>query len=178
MAWMLGIAIGTLALVLIGVAIFVKEYIESRNRPVIYWDKDKNSDDFRDGVAWWVLPDMTRPADEHFGEFDISRGLYQALLSLDILYAFEKLPHEFILDTYEEGILIGSGVTDAAKILRQKAQILTQETYDWHSSEEISPERKEYRIKVEAADLQRELIEMAEFMDEGASKNYAVQLWL
>ena len=176
MAWILGIAIVTL--VLCGVAILLKEYFEFRNRPVIYWDKNKNSDDFRDGAAWWVLPDINRPIDEHFGELDISRDLYQALVSLDILDAFEKLPHEFILSTYEEGILMGSGVTDAAEILRQKAQSLTQDTYDWHCSEQVTPKRIEYRIKVEAADLQKELIELAEFMDKGASKNYAVQLWL
>ncbi len=176
MIWIIGITIGSL--VLIGVVILLKEYIAFRNRPVIYWDKQTNSDDYRDGAAWWVLPDINRPVDEHFGEFDISSSLYQALVSLDILDVFEKLPHEFILSTYEEGILIGSGVTDAAEILRQKAQSLKQDIYDWHCSEEISPVRKEYRIKMEAVDLRRELNEMAEFMDEGAKKNYAVQLWL
>jgi hypothetical protein len=148
------------------------------NKSVIYYNSESDSDDFRDSVAWWVIPDMTRPADEHFGELHISKHLYEALFSLGIIYSLQKLPHELILGDYEEGILIGSGVVDAVEILRDKASSLPQSTYDWHCGEQIKPERIEYRIKVDAVVLKQELIMLADFLSEAASNNYAVQLWL
>ena len=112
------------------------------NKSVIYYNSESDSDDFRDGVAWWVIPDLTRPVDEHFGELHISKHLREALFSLGIIYSFHKLPHKLILGDYEEEILIESGVVvDAAEILRDKSSSLTQSTYDWHCYEQIKPER-------------------------------------
>jgi hypothetical protein len=176
MSWIIGIFISFFFLCgLVGSIII---YEETHPKTIVYWDHNNDSDDFRGGIAWWVLPDINRPADEHFGEFMISKSLYEALFSLSIIYSFNKLSHDFILGEYEEGILIGSGVVEAAEILRKKAGSLSQLFYDWHCSEQIKPERIAYRIKVDANDLRRELFALADFMSEAALKNYAVELWL
>src|SRR5512143_4047257 len=124
MMWIIGFFAGFVFFC--GLLALIVIYYETRPRTIVYWDGSGDSDDFRDGLARWVPPDKNRPADEHFGEFTISRSLYQALFELGIIESFSKLPHDFFFGEYEEGALIGSGVAAAAEILRQKAGSLKQ----------------------------------------------------
>jgi hypothetical protein len=147
----------------------------------VYYDNrgPKNQRGFRGGgSAWWVRRESDRPWDEHFAEFDISEDLYWALFHLGLMDDFYGLPHDGLLGAYEEGVLRAEGLGKAAEVLLDKAQNLSSGTYEWICSEQVRPDRIEYRILVNAAALRRELIALAEFLDGAPSKGYDVQLWL
>ena len=176
MSLIIGILLTALFFSVFVAALIIYERI--RPKKIVYWDPASDSDDFDAGIAWWVLPDINRPAGEHFGEFIISKILHEALFSLGIVHSLGKLSHDLRLDAYEEVVLIGQGVVAAAEILRKQANSLSQPVYDWHCSEQIEPERIVYRMKVDANDVRRELLALADFMSDAVSKNYAVELWL
>jgi hypothetical protein len=147
----------------------------------IYYDSNGpgNQPGFRGGgSAWWVTSNPDRPWDEHFGEFDISEPLYWALFHLGIIDDFAELPYDGLLGSHEEGILKSSGLQSAVELLRRKAESLTESTYEWGCTKQFSPERIEYKIRVDAAKLKQELLALEDFLTEAASQGLDVQLWL
>jgi hypothetical protein len=147
----------------------------------IYYDSNGpgNQPGFRGGgTGWWVSSDRNRPWDEHFGEFDISEPLYWAIFHLGLIDDFAELPYDGLLGSYEEGILKSSGLGNAVELLRQKAESLTESTYEWTCSKQFSPNKIEYKIRVDAATLKQELLALADFLSRAASHDYDVQLWL
>jgi hypothetical protein len=147
----------------------------------IYYDNNGpgNQPGFRGGgTAWWVSSDPDRPWDEHFAEFDISEQLYWAIFHLGIIDDFGELPYDGLLGSYEEGILKSSGLGNASDLLRQKAENLVDGTYDWGCAKQFSPDKIEYKIRVDAATLKQELLALADFLSKAASHDYDVQLWL
>ncbi len=147
----------------------------------VYYDKNgpENQRGFRGGgSAWWVRSEPDRPWDEHFAEFSISEHLYWALFHLGIIDDFYELPYEGLLGAYEEGILASSGLSNASELLRQKAQGIPAGTYEWLCSEQVSPDKIEYKILVDASVLTQDLLALADFVREAASHGFDVQLWL
>ncbi len=130
------------------------------------------------GSAWWVSSDPNRPWDEHFAEFDISERLYWAIFHLGVIDDFAELPYDGLLGSYEEGILKSSGLENARELLRQKADALTDGTYEWDCAKQFSPDMVEFKIRVDAATLKQELLALAAFLNEAASRGFDVQLWL
>lgn len=128
--------------------------------------------------AWWIRQRHDRPWDERFGEFDIEAPLFQALFHLELVDRLLELPHEGLLGAYEEGALLREGLERAAEILEDQARGLGANTYDWLIARQVQPERIEYRIRVEAETLRRQLEQLARFLREGAHQGYDVQLWL
>jgi hypothetical protein len=129
-------------------------------------------------AAWWVRGDPDTPIREKFGVLEISEHLYQALFNLGIIDGFRALPGDGFLDAYEEGILFLDGLADAAELLHSCARSLSEIEYDWKCSEQIRPERIEFRISVDSKTLRKELLELANFVNDGASQGYDLQLWL
>jgi hypothetical protein len=148
---------------------------------IIYYDKygPANQAGFRGGgSAWWVRPDPDRPWDEHFAEFDISEQLYQALFHLGIIDDFYEFPYEGLLGAYEEGILRSASLENAAELLRVRAVGPIEDKYEWRCAKQFSPQEIEYRIVVDASALKGELLALAGFLSEAASRGHDVQLWL
>jgi hypothetical protein len=147
----------------------------------IYYDNNGpgNQPGFRGGgSAWWVSSDPDRPWDEHFAEFVISEPLYWAIFHLGIIDDFAELPHDGLLGSYEEGILKSSGLENAVELLRQKAEGLTESTYEWGCAKQFIPDKIEYKIRVDSAKLKQELLDLADFLSTAASQGFDVQLWL
>jgi hypothetical protein len=147
----------------------------------IYYDNNgpENQAGFRGGgSAWWVRPEPDRPWDEYFAEFSISEQLYWALIHLRIIDDFYELPHAGLLGAYEEGILRSSGLGQASELLRQRAEALAESTYEWDCAKQLSPEKIDYKIQVQAAALKEELLALADFLDAAESRGFDVQLWL
>ncbi len=147
----------------------------------IYYDNNGpgNQPGFRGGgSAWWVSSDPDRPWDEHFAEFSISEQLYWAIFHLGIMDDFYELPSHGLLGAYEEGILRSSGLGNASELLLQRAAGLIDGSYEWTCSKQLSPDRIDYKIRVDAATLKQELLALADFLRKAASNGYDVQLWL
>jgi hypothetical protein len=147
----------------------------------IYYDNNgaRNQPGFRGGgSAWWVSSDPDRPWDEHLAEFDISEQLYWAIFHLGIIDDLAELPYHGLLGSYEEGILGSSGPGNAAELLRGKAENLMEGTYEWDCAKQFSPDAITYKLRVDAATLQQELLALADFLYQAASCGFDVQLWL
>lgn len=147
----------------------------------IYYDNhgSRNQLGFRGGgSAWWVRPQPDRPWDEHFAEFDVSEQLYWALFRLRIIEDFCGLSHDGLLGAYEEGILRSSTLGNASELLNRRAQNLSPRTFEWDCSKQLSPDKIEYKILVDAEALKQELMALADFLDAAASRGFDVQLWL
>lgn len=147
----------------------------------IYHDNNgpRNQPGFRGGgSAWWVSSDPDRPWDEHFAEFSISEGLYWAMFHLGIIDDFGELPYDGLLGAYEEGILRSSGLGNASELLHERAANLMDGTYEWTCSKQFSPDKIEYKIRIDAATLKQELLALTDFLSKAASHGYDVQLWL
>jgi hypothetical protein len=128
--------------------------------------------------AWLVSAHSERPWDERFGEFQISEALYWALFHLDVVDALAALPHEGIMDAYEEGILLHAALKDARELLEYHAEHVSG-AYDWPcSSTVLQGEPIQYRIRVEESPLRAELLSLTDFLHHGARLGYDVQLWL
>jgi hypothetical protein len=146
----------------------------------VYYDSNgpRNQPGFRGGgSAWRVSSDLDRPWDRHFAEFDIPEQLYWALFHLGLIDDFGELAYDGLLGAYEEGILRSAGLGNAGELLREKADTLTQSTYEWGCAKQFSPDRIEYKIRVDAATLKQELLALADFMSKAASQGFDVQLW-
>jgi len=133
----------------------------------IYYDNDgpENQAGFRGGgSAWWVRSDPERSWDEHFAVFSISEQLYWAIFHLGIIDAFYELPYDGLLGAYEEGILRSSGLGKAGELVRQKAATLIEGTYEWDCAKQFSPDRIDYKVRVDAATLKQELLALADFL--------------
>ncbi len=147
----------------------------------IYHDNNgpSNQPGFRGGgTGWWVSSDPDRPWDEHFAEFSISEQLYWAIFHLGIIDDFGELPYDGLLGSYEEGILRSAGLGNAVELLRHKAEGLTESAYEWGCAKQFSPDKIEYKIRVDAATLKKELLALADFLSNAASQGFDVQLWL
>jgi hypothetical protein len=147
----------------------------------VYYDNNgpERQQGFRGGgAAWWVRSDPDRVWDEHAAEFSISEPLYWGLFHLGLIDDFGELPHEGLLDAYEEGILRSTALVNAADLLHQRAQDLSPGTYEWRCSTQVSPDKIEYKILVDASALNQDLVALAAFFTEAVSQGFDVQLWL
>jgi hypothetical protein len=149
---------------------------------IIYYNSDgpRSQRGFRGfGEALLVEHDPNRPWDENHGVFPISEHLYWSLFHLGIIEDLAELPHEGLLGGHEEGILFNSGLIQASKLLHSYAQtVASNERYDWRCAQEVWPDKIEYRIIVDGERLRQELIGLADFLREGATRGLDVQLWL
>jgi hypothetical protein len=146
----------------------------------VYYDQNlKRQLGFRGGaMAYWFKNRSAEFWDDCFGEFVISEPLYWALFHLDILDQFNELHHSGIIAAYEECILFSSSLEQAAILMREIADTLTSEEYDWPCGKQVSPELVDFRILVKTSDLRRDLIDMAEFMEKAQEHGFDVQLVL
>jgi len=144
-----------------------------------YEPAHRNDAVFRTGQACWIstLPD--RPFDEAFAELPISVNTYIGLLHFEIIDQLEHLPTQFgPLGSYEEAILLPAGLAEAAQILRTVATQLSGQTRDAKVATQFEPEALEYWIAIEVPTLRTALLDLAEFIEAGSRRGYAVQLWL
>ena len=128
--------------------------------------------------AWLVVRDPNRSWDENHGVFPISEHLYWSLFHLGIIEDLQELPNNGWLDSYEEGILFNSSLLPASELLHSYAQTVGSEQYNWQCAKQSSPDEIEYRIIVDGKRLQQELIGLADFLREGATRGLDAQLWL
>ena len=149
---------------------------------IIYYNSEgpRYQDGFRGfGEAWLVkVNDPNRSWDENHGVFPISEHLYWSLFHLDIIEDLHEVPHEWLLGTYEEGILLNCGLIQASELLHKYAQMVSGKQYNWLCTQQIRPARIDYRIIVDGERLREELIGLAGFLREGAARGFDVQLWL
>lgn len=110
--------------------------------------------------------------------FPLSEALYQSLFQLGILNRFATgVPNNGWLDMAEEGILFHEGLHRAVQLLHHDAACAMGNTYDWLCSQQF-PTGIEYRLRVDGCELQRELLALAAFFEEGVQRGCDVQLWL
>jgi hypothetical protein len=128
--------------------------------------------------AWLVAHVPNRAWDENHGVFPISEHLYWGLSHLGIIEDLQDLPNEGLLGEHEEGILLASGLIQASELLHGYAQTVGNEQYDWRCTQEFGPDKIDYRIIVDGERLREELIGLAAFLREGATRGLDVQLWL
>ncbi len=138
----------------------------------------KNYSLFRSGNACWVGTSPDRSIDETFGDLPISVNTYWGLLDFGIVDRLAELPTEYLLGPYEEGVLLPAGLGDAARILREAAAGLGEETHDAKVASQFEPERLEFWIRIEIPAFRASLLELAEFIDGASRRGFAVQLWL
>lgn len=149
---------------------------------VIYYNHhspDKYQVGFRcSAEAWWVENIVNLQLSQGIKEYEISESLYWGLIELNVVDKFQLLPKDGVIDTYEEGILFNEGLSEASKILRETASLVSDDGYDLQCAKQLKPERIEYRIKIQGNQLRNELIELADFFTDAKQAGYAIQLWL
>ena len=134
---------------------------------------------FRGGSACFVGPDDSEQTEQC--DLDISPFAYYGMLDLGIIDKLEELPHQFILGTYEEGILWPDTLLPAAGILDNAASTLGNKSLDircfnWYN--QGMPHSVQYRIKIPREILRKELTALASHFRKAEKKGYGVQLFL
>jgi hypothetical protein len=138
----------------------------------------KNHALFRSGQASLVSASPDRVVDDTFGEFPISANTYWGLLNFGIVDRLAELPGEYLLGPYEEGVLSPAGLKEAARILRETAAGLDEETRDVKVGSQFEPERLEFWIRIDVSAFRDDLLDLADFLEGGSRRRFAVQLWL
>lgn len=145
----------------------------------VWYDPDgENHALFRSGQASWVSASPDRVVDDTFGEFPISTNTYWGLLNFGIVDRLAELPTEYLLGPYEEGVLSPPGLKEAARILREAAAGLDEETREVKVGSQFEPERLEFWIRIDVPAFGDAVLELAEFIEAGSRRRFAVQLWL
>ena len=147
-------------------------------KKVWYEPDGKNHALFRSGQASWVSASPDRLVNDTFEDLPISVNTYWGLLHFGIVDRLAELPTEYLLGPYEEGVLSPAGLREAARILREAAAELDDETRDVKVASQFEPERLEFWIHIDVPALRDELLELAAFIEAGSRRRFAVQLWL
>lgn len=145
----------------------------------IWYDPNRDNHSlFRSGQASWVSACPDRVVDDTFDDWPISVNTYWGLLAFGIIDRLAELPTEYLLGPYEEGVLSPKGLKEAARILREAAAGLDEGTRDTKVGSQFKPERLEFWIHIDMPAFRDDLLELAEFIEAGSRRGFAVQLWL
>ncbi|HEY8263930.1 MAG TPA: hypothetical protein VIG26_06175 [Methyloceanibacter sp.] len=145
----------------------------------IWYDPTKeNHTLFRSGQASWVSASPDRVVEDTFDDLPISVNTYWGLLAFGIVDRLVELPTEYLLGPYEEGVLSPAGLKEAARILREEAEGIDEETRDAKVGSQFAPEKLEFWIHIDMPAFRDDLFELAEFIEAGSRRGFAVQLSL
>ena len=144
----------------------------------VWYDPDsENHALFRSGQASWVSASPDRLVEDTFEDLPIPVNTYWGLLHFGIVDRLAELPTEYLLGPYEEGVLSPAGLKQAARILREAAAELDEETRDVKVGSQFEPEL-EFWIRIDVPAFRDDLLDLADFIDGASRRRFAVQLWL